>query len=71
MEESLNNFAEVMKEIVCKFIEIVKGIFKRIVSWAKEIFNSVDYNKYIKYKKQLRIEKYYMPKEKLSMENKE
>lgn len=51
MEETLSNFAEAIKEIVYKFMKIVKESFERVVSWAKEIFNSIDYDKYIKYKK--------------------
>lgn len=40
-----------MKEIAYKIMKIVKEIFERVVRWAKELFNSIDYDKYIKYEK--------------------
>lgn len=51
MEEALNNLAEAMKEFAYKFMEKIKGIFEKVVRWAEEHFNSIDYDKYIKYKK--------------------
>lgn len=51
MEEALNNLLEATKEFVYRFMEKIKGIFEKVVRWAEEYFNFIDYDKYIKYKK--------------------
>lgn len=51
MEEALNKFAEAVKELVNKFIEMMKETIERIVKWTAHYFDSIDYNKYIKYEK--------------------
>ena len=51
MEEALKKFAEAIKELVNKFIEMMKEKIERIVKWGADYFDSIDYNKCIKYKK--------------------
>lgn len=51
MEEALSNLTEALKEFVYIFMEKTKEIFEKLVRRVEEYFNSIDYDKYITYKK--------------------
>lgn len=64
MEEALNNLVEATKEFVYKIMERIKGIFEKVVRWAEEYFNSIDYDKYKKYQKRVKNRKILYAKRK-------
>lgn len=64
MEEALNNLVEATKEFVYKIMEGIKGIFEKVVRWAEEYFNSIDYDKYKKYQKRVKNRKILYAKRK-------
>lgn len=51
MEEELNNLVQAMKKLIYKVMDILKEQFQRITKFIKEFFDSIDYEKYIRYKK--------------------
>ncbi|CAM2079060.1 MAG: Transposase [uncultured Clostridium sp.] len=64
MEKALNNLAEAMKEYAYKFMEKAKEIFEKFTRRMEEYFNSIDYDKYIKYKKRVKNRKILYAKRK-------
>lgn len=51
MEEALSKLEEAIKEFVYKFFRVVKECFEIASKWDKEWLNSINYDRYIKYKK--------------------
>ena len=51
LEKELNDLARVIKDLAYKVIEAIKKCFRGAAKWLKRVLNSIDYEKYIKYKK--------------------